>query len=114
MEIIKERSYIITKNPEKDKHSNVLTAQIYYSLGGMNYLSYRSEPRGYYFSITPENRSRGMVSFTLSNPGAKQCIMEVKRRTKKNEASASEMWDECIDKYFKPWCKTKGYEYKEG
>ena len=110
MEISKEHSYIITKNPEKDKSSNVLTAQIYYSLGGMNYFSYRSEPRGYYFSITPERRGKGTVSFSMSNPGAKHCFMEVKRRTKKNETAAGEMWDECIDKYFKPWCNAKGYE----
>lgn len=110
MEIIKEHIYIITKNPEGDKHSNVLTVEIYYSLGGMNYFSYRSEPRGYYFSVTPENRRNGIVSFSTSNSGAKQCFMEVKRHTKKNEAAASEMWGECIDKYFKPWCKAKGYE----
>lgn len=113
METIRERSYIITKKPESDDLSNVLTACIYYRLGGQNYFTYKTEPRGYYFSVTPENRGRGMVSFCMSNPGAKTCILEVKRRTKKNEQAAADMWNECIEKYFKPWCKAKGYEYRE-
>lgn len=108
-----EHNYVITKKPESDNLSNVLKVSIYYSLGGQNYFTYKSEPRGWYFSITPENHSRGMVSFNMMNAGAKTCILEVKRRTKKNEQTAAGMWDECIEKYLKPWCKAKGYEYRE-
>lgn len=53
--------------PLKEKIGNYSQVEIcvYYSLGGANYFSGNTNPRGYKVSITPCEVSKGMVSYTL-------------------------------------------------
>ncbi len=60
-----------------------LEVSVYYHLGGMNYFSSRSEPRGYYLSVTPVKVTKhdgGYVSkqYTAFS-GTKICLVEAKR-----------------------------------
>lgn len=100
-----KKTYEIIGNP----NANVLETEIYYSLGGMNYFTYKNEPRGYYFSIAPYQRNGITKSFTAFS-GAKMCIMEVKRKSKAAAAKANARMDELEAKYLKPWCEAHGYK----
>lgn len=40
-----------TTNSIGDTETEVLRVEVFYSLGGMNYFSYKTEPRGYYLSV---------------------------------------------------------------
>lgn len=97
--------------------NNCIDVEIYYSLGGMSYFTSKVEPRGFYLSITPENRGKGMVSY-VGFSGAKKLLKEVKRYTKKGYEEAKEMLPSEIERTVKPWCASKGYNiencaYKE-
>ena len=76
-----------------EKENNFLKVELYYSLGGFNYFTYKEEPRGYYLSATPIERSETcgcvMESFTAFS-GIKQCVLECSRQSKKREAEALE------------------------
>lgn len=73
----------------KGSESKYLKAEIYYALGGHNYFTSRNESRGYYISVSPVERARGMESYTAFT-GLKQCILPVQRKSQKkmNEAVA--------------------------
>lgn len=77
------------------KSENVfLKVEVYYSLGGMNYFTYKSEPRGYYLSVTPIERiDRGgyFVEIQSAFSGYKMILKEVKRKSKKAEAEAEQI-----------------------
>ena len=77
-------------NTNKDK--TFLKCELYYSLGGMNYFTGRTEARGYYVSVSPverETRDYGvtMESYTAFS-GWKKCVVECARKGKKAEAQA--------------------------
>lgn len=104
-------------NIEETNGNNVIDVELYYSLGGMNYFTYKQEPRGFYVSITPEHRSKGMVSY-VGFSGVKKLIKEVKRYSAKSFKEAREMLPGEIENFVKPWCASKGYDiencaYKE-
>lgn len=69
---------------------------MYYSLGGMNYFSGRSEPRGYYLSVGPVQVTYGpdgsisCESFTAFS-GIKELLVECKRKNNKAEQQALAM-----------------------
>lgn len=64
-----------------------LKAEIYYSLGGVNYFTSKNESRGYYISICPVERDGIIESYTVFT-GLKQCVLPVQRKSQKktNEA----------------------------
>lgn len=74
-----------------NRENHFIKCELYYSLGGMNYFTYKNEPRGYYVSIVPvERTSRGGVtceSYTVFS-GVKQCVVTVARKSKKAEQEA--------------------------
>ena len=72
-------------NTNKDK--TFLKCELYYSLGGMNYFTSRSEARGYYVSVSPVERGDGWESYTAFS-GWKKCVVECARKGKKAEAQA--------------------------
>lgn len=109
MKTIAETNYNITAKNEKWNNLNV---SIYYDLGGMNYFSGKVEKRGYYFSITPEEISRGFHSYTAYS-GRKALIKEVKRQTKKQDQIMTEMMDELFDKFVPDFCVRKGITIEE-
>ena len=55
---------------------------VYYSKGGMNYFTSRSERRGLYVSVQPVTRSANTVSFTAFT-GVKQFVKEMARFNQK-------------------------------
>ena len=83
------KKYIDTKTENMK-----IKVETYYSLGGMNYFTYKVEPRGYYLSVTPVERvvrdgyvSEGYSAFS----GYKKLLLEVQRKSKKKEAEAETM-----------------------
>ena len=61
---------------------NVIVVTVRYSLGGMNYFSGRSEPRGYYLSAAPETHTENCRSF-MAFTGTKILLEETKRFSQK-------------------------------
>lgn len=94
----------ITSNDKNNK----ITTEIYYDIGGMNYFTSEVEKRGYYFSITPEERSSGFRTYTGFS-GAKTCILEVRRKSKSAYEKAKAMLDNYKNKYLQAFCDKKGY-----
>lgn len=78
------------------RHVNNIKCELYYSLGGINYFTYKREPRGYYLSVSPVERSGNMESYTAFS-GNKVCLLEVARRSKSAEKKAKAL----IDKHLK-------------
>lgn len=90
------RKYI----PIEGAENKFLKCELNYNLGGMNLYNYKNEPRGYYLSVTPVEKSvtDGVVmeSFVAFS-GIKKCLVEVKRRSKSKEAVALDMIEEHLD-----------------
>lgn len=87
--------------------NNFLKCELYYDLGGMNYFTYKNEPRGYYVSVTPVERKAGdgyVSESTVAFSGIKYNVLQVNRKSKKAAASALEMYEgikqAIIDKHF--------------
>lgn len=76
---------------KENKNANFLKIEVNYNLGGYNYFTYKSEPRGYYLSISPVQRYErdgiGFESYTAFS-GVKLLLLEVSRKGKKAEAEA--------------------------
>ena len=87
---------------------NEIKVSVYYKKGGMNYFTSRNEERGYYFSITPQTRDRGFVSYTGFS-GAKTCVLPVTRQSKKNFETAKSKFNDYINDYLKDFCDRYGY-----
>ena len=89
---------------ETKNDSQVLEIEISYSLGGMNYFSYKNEGRGFYLSVKPLKRGNGFVSFTAFS-GIKSLVKEVARFSAKvlesitvDESLVFEMVDHVVSK----------------
>jgi hypothetical protein len=104
------------------KGINRVEVSIYYSKGGINYFTYKNEPRGYYFSIGADKRTvRGGIetvefSFHQAMKGVKDCILPCERQSKKRYEEAKAQIDGLIDRYLMDWCKRNDititdYEY---
>ena len=63
------------------KGVNALRCELYYSLGGFNYFTYKNEARGYYLSVSPVEKSEHMESY-VGFSGVKKCLLEVTRHPK--------------------------------
>lgn len=93
----------------KSNKANVVEASIYYSLGGMNYFTYKVEPRGYYFSLTPYEIRDGWRSF-IAFSGAKMCVLECGRQSKKRYAEAKALMDSLVNEYLEQFCESNSIE----
>ena len=87
---------------------NEIKVSVYYKKGGMNYFTSRPEERGYYFSITPQTRDRGFVSYTGFS-GVKTCVLPVTRQSKKSFETAKSKFNDYINDYLKDFCDQNGY-----
>lgn len=72
----------------KNLHGDTVLAlrvEIYYSLGGMNYFSGSTKPRGYYVNIKPVELGGGFESSTLlgNNSGGYQFLEATNRLNRK-------------------------------
>lgn len=99
--------------PAKGDKVNNLKVDLYYSLGGINYFTYKNEARGYYLSVTPVDRSErgGIVceSTTLGS-GVKKLILEVGRQSKSAAEKATLMSKNYIHDLIKYVCATENIE----
>ena len=74
---------------------NYIKVEFYYSKGGMNYMTYKNEKRGYYISVTPvkrEDRGSYCMESYVGFSGFKDCLLEVTRQSKKAEETAREIF----------------------
>lgn len=101
------------KNPANYTH---LKVEVYYSLGGMNYFTSKIEPRGYYISVTPVERSftNGVATETVTAfTGIKECIKPVSRKSKKAEIEANNMASNKIDALIEYVCNRQNLKVFE-
>jgi len=74
---------------------NTLELDVYYTKGGINYATYKTEARGIYFAVRPMTvgNERGFTtrSFIMFQNGAwKYCLLEMGRANKKTLAELQE------------------------
>lgn len=80
------------------KETTYLKAEIYYALGGMNYFTSRNESRGYYLSVSPVERDRGLESYTAFT-GLKQLVLPVQRKSQKKMDEAITYFEEHVNDF---------------
>lgn len=88
---------------------NTLTVELYYDLGGYNFMTYKPKPRGFYLSITPEmvtKHCREYVAFS----GVAGCIYECSRYSKKAQTEAMKLFYGKETEYVERFCKENGYK----
>lgn len=93
-----------------------LKIELYYSLGGMNYSTYRVESRGYYLSVTPVERrvSSGYTSECYTAfTGIKQLVKGVKRKSQKAEKEAENLAENLVNELIEYVCGQNGLELLE-
>ena len=105
-----KKYYAVKENSARTTH---LKCEVYYSLGGYNYFTYKSEGRGYYASVTPVERStscgfasESYVAFT----GIKQLVKPVSRRSAKAEADAEKLAEPVFDRLIEYVLNKQGLE----
>lgn len=101
MNTILHKDYIpVMQNP----NATHLKIEVYYSLGGYNCFTYKSEGRGYYLSVCPVSRSNDygvpMESFTAFT-GTKLLILPCDRQSKKRAEEALTLYTEKLDMLMK-------------
>lgn len=89
------------------KGINTVEVKVYYSLGGMNYFTYKNEPRGYYFSITPILVENGWRSYNVFS-GQKTCVLECARQSRKRYEEAKSLLDSLEERYLDDFCAENG------
>lgn len=99
--------------PAKGHGVNNLKVDLYYSLGGMNYFTYKNEARGYYLSVTPvevsEYHGCKCESTTLMT-GVKKLVKEVSRQSKRAAEEATELAKGLEEMLIDYVCRTEGVE----
>lgn len=78
---------------EKTSHATHLLIELRYNLGGINYFTYKQEPRGYYLSVSPvklEHRDGYTLESYTAFTGTKYLVKEVTRKSAKAEKEAEE------------------------
>ena len=84
---------IKTEYISMNKPNNFLKCELYYSLGGMNYFTYKEERRGYYVSVSPVEKRGCMESYTAFT-GVKTLVKPCNRKSGKAEAEALTKYEE--------------------
>lgn len=101
---------------KENRNANFLKIEVKYNLGGYNVFTYKSEPRGYYLSVSPVQRSErdgiGFESYTAFS-GVKLLLLEVSRKGKKAEAEAERIAEEKEADLIKYVCNKNGLEVLE-
>lgn len=96
--------------------ANALKVEVYYHLGGYNVFTYKEEPRGYYLSVSPVEHSNvggvEMESYTAFS-GVKELLVEVKRKSKKQEENAENIAQERVENLVNYVCNKNGLTVTE-
>lgn len=72
------------------KNGTHIDVELYYSKGGVSYLSGEISPRGYYVRVAPVTRKHGMLSFVLFT-GVSKLLLQTSRFSKRQFEQAVEM-----------------------
>lgn len=80
-----------------------LKSEVYYNKGGINYFTSKTEPRGYWASVTiveVDRRENGVSieSFSLFGSGYKEFLFEVKKQSNKAYEKAVDESGDIISK----------------
>lgn len=109
-----QKEYIkLKENKDKETH---LCIEMDYTLGGMNYYSCETNPRGYYLYATPcqlGNRGTCQCVSQVLGKGLKILLKEVTRKSKKAEDIATQIALERKSELIAAVCKEYGYEVEE-
>ena len=93
-----------------------ITLSLYYSLGGDNLFTGKTEPRGYYISADVEQRGTldiGSSVCCLLGSGVKQCVLEVNRQSDKQQEIAATLAAN-MGNAMMAWCRNEyGVLYDE-
>jgi hypothetical protein len=85
-----------------NRNATHLKAEVYYALGGVNYFTYKNEPRGYYLSVIPveiaDRNGYVMESFTAFS-GTKWIVLPVQRKSQKKFSEAIAYFETHINEY---------------
>ena len=98
---------------KENKNANFLKIETNYSLGGYNCFTHKTEPRGYYLSVSPVQRyERDGVSFEsyTAFSGVKLLLLEVSRKGKKAEEAAEKIAPEKESELIQYVCTKNGLE----
>jgi hypothetical protein len=80
---------------QTNQDTTEIKVSTFYDIGGMNYLSGQSSPRGYYMAVQPIERGTtefGTKFFKVSLfEGRKELLFEVKRKSKSSTQKAEDM-----------------------
>lgn len=106
-----EKYIKVKENLAKVTH---LKIELYYSLGGFNAFTHRTEKRGYYLSVIPietHTSNSGYTTVTITAfSGIKHCIKEVSRKSKKAEHEAEKLSTGIINELIYYVCDKNGLE----
>lgn len=109
-----QKEYIkLKENKDKETH---LCVEMGYTLGGMNYYSGKTNPRGYYLYVTPcqlGNRGTYQTVCQVLGKGLKILLKEVARKSKKAEDVATQIALERKSELIAAVCQEYGYEVEE-
>lgn len=101
---------------KENRNANFLKIETAYNLGGYNVFTHKSEPRGYYLSVSPVNRYTrdgiGFESYTAFS-GVKLLLLEVSRKSKKVEAAAEQIAAEKESELIRYICEKNNLEVLE-
>lgn len=103
---------VAVKSTKGDKVNNVRVS-LYYSLGGINYFTYKNEPRGYYVSVSPEyveHKDGYTATEYRAFSGFKDVLVECTRQSKARAEEAKEIFNERLNEYVDYICKHDGLE----
>ena len=93
---------------------NRLRLSVYYSTGGVNYMTYKNQQRGYYLSVSPErveDHGYGNAICSLLGSGVKDFLLEVSRQSDKQLEIATTIATERATALLE-WCKREyGTQY---
>jgi len=97
----RDNEFLIPIEGGDDKKVPYIALSVYYSKGGINYATYRTEKRGIYISASPikveETGTPGLIvrSF-MAFTGIKQLVEETKR---KNDKQTDALFAEAVEDY---------------
>lgn len=98
------------------KGATHLRADLYYDIGGYDYLTHKVKPRGYYISVVPVERcDRGLyVSETMTAfRGIKMLIKEVSRKSSSAAAQAEQLAEQRLQELINWVCLEYNLKTKE-
>lgn len=92
---------------------NAIEVRLYYHLGGVNYLTYKNDARGYYASFSPvlyQTRNGYTTIETAVLSGFKVCLKPVQRASVKAKEEAVKLLHDKMRKYIDFLCERECIE----